>query len=257
MKKYAVLAIAVVLAVLLTAAGADAFSFKFFKPLAKYAKVTPTSAHNAPAQSLAPCDPQPSSYGFCNTNSDCFKSGCNGETCDSFFSPNQDQSSNCAVPEGCDGPPTQCGCLNNQCQWATPYEFSNLHGQGQGSGPSSGQGNGQSSQGQQGGAEESQSQSYGESSGPNQGQGNGQSSQGQQGTGIVEGQSAAQGEGGSSFQCLNLAEEKKCIDGEGVHEYCTNVDGCYTTRTYYCETGENGIQRCGSNAVPTMCRASC
>src|SRR3989344_6213380 len=140
MKKYAILAIVVVLAVLLTAAGADAFSFnfKFFKPLAKYAKVAPTSTSNAPAQSLAPCDPQPSSYGFCNTNSDCFKSGCNGETCDSFFSPNQDQSSNCAVPEGCDGPPTQCGCLNNQCQWATPYQFSNPNqGQGQGSGPTS------------------------------------------------------------------------------------------------------------------------
>jgi len=229
MKKYAILAIAVVLAVLLTAAGAEAFSFnfKFFKPLAKYAKVTPTSTSNAPAQSSGFCGF--SSYGLCNSNDDCFRYGCSAQLCRSVFDPDSGQGSQCDVKE-CyynDGKYNlRCGCLKNQCQWARPYEFSNPNqGQGQGSGGS--------------------------------GNGNGQSSQGQQGTGMGESQSQNYGEGGSSFQCLNLAEEKKCIDSEGVHEYCTNVGGCYTTRTYYCESGENGIQRCVASAVAAVCKSGC
>ncbi|MEK6807991.1 MAG: hypothetical protein AABX75_03100 [Nanoarchaeota archaeon] len=220
MKKYAVLAIAVVLVVLLAAASVDAFQFKFFKPTVKIAKVTPTSTAKAPAQNFAP-----SSYGFCDTSSDCVQLGCSARLCGSVLDPPPSQGSDCAVPPG-DGSHMACGCLNHQCQWAKAWSWYGLN-QGQGQGTSQ-----------------------------NSGNGNGQSSQGQQGQGSTEAQGQNQGEGGS-FQCLNLPEEKKCIDGEGVHQYCTGADSCYTRRGYNCGAGENGIQKCIADAVAAMCIPSC
>src|SRR3989344_8933115 len=206
---------------------APTFINNFISKLPFFAKKTETTTTTTTTtQSSGFCGY--SSYGSCSTSSDCKVSGCSAQQCVSIFDSNN-PGSTCDMKE-CyysDGKYyMKCGCLKNQCQWARPYQFSNPNqGQGQGSG-GSGNGNGQSSQGPQGtGAGESQSQSYGE---------------------------------GDSFQCLNLDEEEKCIDSEGVHQYyCVNVGGCFTPHSYHCGDGENNIHRCVADAVPAVCKSSC
>jgi eight-cysteine-cluster-containing protein len=59
-----------------------------------------------------------STFGFCNTDTDCMVSGCNAEICQSRNE--ESLSSICIVPER----PTpsqvgyECECLSSQCQWA-------------------------------------------------------------------------------------------------------------------------------------------
>lgn len=205
MKKYAILAIAIVLAVLLTAASVDAFSFKFFKPAVKLAKVTPTTDKSnfisklpflakktettttTTTQGSGFCGH--SSYGQCNTNSDCVVFGCSAQGCGAVFDSEHHESA-CDMKE-CyytDGKYyMQCGCLKNQCQWARPYQFSNPNqGQGQGSGQGSGNGNGQSSQGQ--GQQDDTASHQGDPNNPYDQQ---------QGNGMGEGQSQNYGESSS------------------------------------------------------------